>query len=87
MEYTGCYYEPLANYLYNAGLRVSVVNAILIHEYSNSCIRRIKTDKKMPLKSPTMSWIVGSICQNIYLRKSFAKPLKSKIVSLLNTQK
>ena len=41
MEYTGRYYEPLANYLYNAGLHVSVVNAILIHDYSNSSIRRV----------------------------------------------
>ena len=50
MEYTGRYYEPLANYLYNAGLRVSVVNAILIHDYSNSSIRRVKTDKKDAIK-------------------------------------
>lgn len=48
MEYTGRYYEPLANYLYNAGLRVSVINAILIHDYSNSSIR--KTDKKAAVK-------------------------------------
>ena len=50
MEYTGRYYEPLANYLYNAGLHVSVVNAILIHDYSNSIIRRVKTDKKDSIK-------------------------------------
>ena len=50
MEYTGRYYEPLANYLYNAGLRVAVVNAILIHDYSNSSIRRVKTDKKDAIK-------------------------------------
>ena len=50
MEYTGRYYEPLANYLYNAGLHVSVVNAILIHDYSNSSIRRVKTDKKDSVK-------------------------------------
>ncbi len=50
MEYTGRYYEPLANYLYNAGLHVSVVNAILIHDYSNSSIRRVKTDKKDSIK-------------------------------------
>lgn len=50
MEYTGRYYEPLANYLHNAGLRVSVVNAILIHDYSNSSIRRVKTDRKDAVK-------------------------------------
>lgn len=50
MEYTGRYYEPLANHLYNEGLRVSVVNAILIHDYSNSSLRRVKTDKKDAVK-------------------------------------
>ncbi len=50
MEYTGRYYEPLANYLYHAGLRVSVINAILVHDYSNSSIRRVKTDKKDAVK-------------------------------------
>lgn len=50
MEYTGRYYEPLANYLYSAGFRVSVINAILIHDYSNSSIRRVKTDKKDAVK-------------------------------------
>ena len=50
MEYTGHYYEPLANYLYNSGLCISVVNAILIHDYDNSSIRRVKTDKKDAIK-------------------------------------
>ena len=50
MEYTGRYYEPLANYLYNSGLYISVVNAILIHDYDNSSIRRVKTDKKDAIK-------------------------------------
>ncbi len=33
MEYTGCYYEPIARFLYNDGIYVSVVNAILIHDF------------------------------------------------------
>ena len=46
MEYTGNYYEPIARYLHNEGIYVSVVNAILLHNYSGNSIRKAKTDKK-----------------------------------------
>ena len=50
MEYTGKYFKPIADYLHNAGLFVSVVNAILVHDYGTNSIRRVKTDKKDALK-------------------------------------
>lgn len=50
MEYTGKYFEPIANALHNAGIFVSVVNAILVHNYGGNSIRRVKTDKKDALK-------------------------------------
>ena len=50
MEFTGKYFQPIANYLHHEGIFVSVINAILIHDYSNSSIRRVKTDKKDALK-------------------------------------
>ena len=51
MEYTGHYYEPIAMYLHNAGLYVSVVNAILIHDYNeNAKVRKGKTDEKDAIK-------------------------------------
>ena len=81
MEYTGRYYEPLANYLYNAGLHVSVVNAILIHDYSNSSIRRVKTDNHHilhPQNSVSMVlllllpfFISPSICYRVLLLYCF----------------
>ncbi len=46
MEYTGSYYEPIARYLHNEGIYVSVVNAILIHNYGGNSVRKAKTDKK-----------------------------------------
>lgn len=46
MEYTGSYYEPIARFLHNEGIYVSVVNVILIHNYSGNSVRRAKTDKK-----------------------------------------
>ena len=51
MEYTGHYYEPIARYLHNEGIFVSVVNAILIHDYSgNTKVRKGKTDEKDSVK-------------------------------------
>lgn len=47
MESTGRYSEPIARYLHDAGMFVSVVNAILIHNYGgNTKVRKAKTDKK-----------------------------------------
>lgn len=45
MEYTGVYYEPIANALHNAGVFVSVVNPLLINDYSTNRVRKVKTDK------------------------------------------
>ncbi len=50
MEATGAYHEPLARYLHSNGIFVSVVNAILIHDYSGNTLRKAKTDKKDALK-------------------------------------
>jgi len=50
MEHTGKYYEPIAQELYNSGFFVSVVNAVLIHNYGNNTIRKVKTDKKDAVK-------------------------------------
>lgn len=55
MEYTGRYYEPVAKYLHEAGIFVSVVNAILVHDYSRNTIRRAKTDKKDAIKLANMT--------------------------------
>ena len=46
MEYTGKYYEPIAQFLHNEGIYVSVVNAMLVHNYSGNSLRKAKTDKK-----------------------------------------
>ena len=46
MESTGNYHAPVAWLLHDAGLYVSVVNAMLVHDYKNNSLRRAKTDKK-----------------------------------------
>ena len=50
MEYTGTYYEPIANALHNEGIFVSVVNPLLIEDYGTNRVRKVKTDKKDSLK-------------------------------------
>ncbi len=55
MEYTGRYYEPIAQYLHEAGIFVSVVNAILAHDYSGNSIRKVKTDKIDAIKLANMA--------------------------------
>lgn len=52
MEFTGNYYLPIALFLRNNGLFVSVVNPILVNEYSDGDmnVRQHKTDKKDALK-------------------------------------
>ena len=45
MEHTGRYYEPVAQYLHDAGLYVSAVNPKLIKDYGNNSLRKVKTDK------------------------------------------
>lgn len=50
MEYTGRYFEPIANYLYAAGMFVSVVHALRLYNYGKDSIRRVKTDKADALR-------------------------------------
>lgn len=45
MEHTGRYYEPVAQFLCEAGLFVSAVNPKLIKDYGNNSLRKVKTDK------------------------------------------
>ena len=45
MEYTGAYYEPIANALHHAGIFVSVVNPLLIDDYDTNRVRKVKTDR------------------------------------------
>ena len=50
MEHTGMYCRPVALALRNAGFFVSVVNAILIHDFSDNSLRKVKTDRADALK-------------------------------------
>ena len=45
MEHTGRYYEPVANWLSDAGIFVSAVNPSLIRKFGDDSLRTPKTDK------------------------------------------
>ena len=45
MEATGVYHERLAHHLYNKGVKVSVVNPLVIKRFSQMLLRSTKTDK------------------------------------------
>lgn len=49
LEATGNYHKPVAFVLHDAGLFVSVVNPVLIHDDNNS-LRRVKTDRQDAVK-------------------------------------
>ena len=50
MEHTAMYWRPIAHELKKAGFFVSIVNAMLIHDFSDNSIRKIKTDRADALK-------------------------------------
>lgn len=50
MKHTGRYYESIAKVLHEAGLYVSAVNLLLIKEYGNNSLRKVKTNKADAMK-------------------------------------
>lgn len=43
MEYAGSYYEQITLFLHNEAIYVSMINAILIHNYSGNFVRKANT--------------------------------------------
>jgi transposase len=50
MEHTGVYYRIVAETLHAAGIRVSAVNPVLIHQFGNNTLRKVRTDPKDSVK-------------------------------------
>src|SRR5690606_21696481 len=46
MEATGCYHFPLANYLYEKEIKVSVENPLVIKRFIQMKQQKVKTDKQ-----------------------------------------
>lgn len=81
MEYTGTYYEPVANALHNAGIFVSAVNPLVINDYDTNRVRKVKTDKLDALK------IAAYALDNwIKLRKYEPSETIRKTLQIMNRQ-
>ena len=81
MEHTGKYSEPIANFLYEAGIFVCMVNAKLIHDYGGDTIRRVKTDKVDALK-------IAGYCLDKWIKLSRYQPVddRRKMLKTYNRQ-
>ena len=66
MEATGNYHLPIAIALHEAGIYVSVINAMLVHDYGNNTLRRAKTDKKDAIKLTLLAKAVYNIVDTAY---------------------
>ena len=81
MEYTGTYYEPIANALHYAGIFVSVVNPLVLNDYDTNRVRKVKTDKLDALK------IASYVLDNwIKLRKYEPAETVRKTLQIMNRQ-
>jgi transposase len=81
LEYTGRYYEPIANSLNNAGIFVCAVNPLLINQFGNNSLRKVKTDKADSLKIARFgldNWV--------HLRKHTDMEKHRKQLNMLNRQ-
>ena len=82
MESTGNYHAPVAWLLHDAGLYVSVINAMLVHDYGNNSLRRAKTDKKDAVKLANYGL---DPCYRQYQQYSKVQTmLKNNLISLLD---
>lgn len=81
MEYTGTYYEPVANALQYAGIFVSVVNPLVLNDYDTNRVRKVKTDRLDALK------IASYALDNwIKLRKYEPAETVRKTLQIMNRQ-
>jgi transposase len=81
MEATGNYYEPIARYLHEQNIFVSVVNPVLISDFGGNTLRKPKTDKKDALKIASYA-----LSYWIDLKKYIPQEDLRKSLKLLNRQ-
>ena len=67
MESTGNYHAPVAWLLHGAGLYVSVVNAMLVHDYGNNSLKGKHID--MLVSGHTEAYDKGVVYRDVYIVK------------------
>lgn len=73
MEHTSNYWKPIALTLKNAGFYVSVVNAMLIHDFSDNSMQTIQNKIHQAIPSTRTFALIA--LQNLSLRQSSLKEL------------
>lgn len=81
MEATGNYYKPIARYLHEQNIFVSVVNPVLISDFGGNTLRKPKTDKKDSLKIASFA-----LTYWLELKKYVPQEDLRKSLKLLNRQ-
>jgi transposase len=76
MEATGNYYEPIARFLHEQGIFVSVVNPMLISDFGGNTLRKPKTDKKDSLKIASYALTYWVDLQQYHPQEDLRKSLK-----------
>ena len=76
MEATGNYYEPIARYLHEQNIFVSVVNPMLISDFGGNTLRKPKTDKKDSLKLAQYALIYWNDLEQYSPQEDLRKALK-----------
>ena len=87
MEHTGMYWRPIALALKEAGFFVSVVNAMLIHDFSDNSLRKVKTDKADSMKIANYALSFWAELRDYSLEDETRQMLKMQNRLYLRTQK
>ena len=87
MEHTGMYWRPIAHAMKKAGFFGSVVNAVLIHNFSDNSLRKAKTDKENALKIENYCLTFWAELRNFYAEDETTQMLKMQCRLYESTQK
>ena len=87
MEHTGMYWRPIALALKEADFFVSVVNAMLIHDFSDNSLRKVKTDKADSMKIANYALSFWAELRNYSPEDETRQMLKIQNRLYLHTQK
>ncbi len=78
MEHTGTYWQPIAMYLKKEGFFVSVVNALLIHDFTDNSLRKVKTDKADSMKIANYALAFWSSLRELSAEDEIRQQLKAQ---------
>lgn len=82
LEATGCYGEPLAEYLVNHNIQVSVVNPMQIKHYAKSCLTRNKNDR---VDAKMIAGYAAQVVPRCFMPRTSTQKLTREAIQLIDT--